>query len=208
MEENTEDYMFPHPQPELRPLLGEFAIQFEWVMRNLRGTIAVILKKEGLEDGTYVDIVLHDAQARSLRDYYIAVMMHYYHKKMNPPYELLVKPTYPEVKEFINLIHLKIEDAYKVRNTFLHSPWETMVVFDDKDYQEAVFTGERYSVTKGKGLTSKFDTLPSTTVFNAINTDLNELGNLLYIVQLNVEKDERIISDDQLKRLEGLRFIY
>jgi hypothetical protein len=207
MKEDTRENSFPLEQPELRPLLGEFVIQFEWVMRTLRNTIVIILRKENLNDDVYTDILLHDAQAKSLRDYYIGTVLHFYLRKMKPPYVPIQIPNYPEVKKFVDIIHTKLEEAYGVRNTFLHSPWETYEVMDE-EREEAVFTGERYSISKKEGLKSKFETLPSTSVFKEINNHLNKLGNILYTVQLRIEKDEKIVGETELIELKELRFKY
>ena len=85
---------FPTEQEELNPLLGNFVVQFERVMRNIRETIATVLKKEGLNDDFYVEVLVHDSTAYNLRNYYVAILMKYLKGK-----EVQV----PELKKYLEL---------------------------------------------------------------------------------------------------------
>lgn len=187
---------FPMEQEELNPLLGNFVVQFERVMRNIRETIATVLKKEGLNDDFYVEVLVHDSTAYNLRNYYVAILMKYFKGK---------EVQFPESKKYLELIYKKIQQAFTLRNMLLHSPWDT--IYADED--DTLFLAEQYKVDKDKGLEYLFKTTPSKKSFNKVNVHMKSLANILLNVETAInDSKQSLISKEDLEKIKTLDFSF
>ncbi len=160
----------------LSEYLGQFVIEFERLMDNLRTTISTVLYKEGLKETFYSEILMHDSTTKNLTDYYCATLKFYLapcipewlpseteKNKIDKKEKL---ETERVIHTFIEKVYSKLGEIGKVRNTFLHSPWQSM------HFKSAVnFVAERFSVN-GKGAKNKYhnETVSPETFINLLTT--------------------------------------
>lgn len=206
---------FPMEQDELNPLIGNFVIQFERIMENIRRTIVTVLNKKGLQDDFYTEILLHDSTAGNLRDYYIAVLRRYFDvPDLTDQFPQLkdlknvpkaTNMQFPEDDEYIDAIYGKINEALQLRNTLLHASWNTNYAEDGESY----FSITRNNVSKSEGLKPKIKTPPNKTQFNKVNVHLKSLANILLNVEMKLHDNQQgLISQQDLKKIRELKFSF
>ncbi len=162
-------------QSGLLSSVGFFLLRFERCMELMRSIITEILKKNGLEESRYADILLFDATAKNILDYYRAIMFEHCHKR----------PDWKMILEFNDLIKNRMMNASRIRNTIMHAD------FNISTYKSTRLFGVRYGLDEKTGeLQNTFKFSSDKILFENWNNELVKLTSVLVQLEFNLQHEE------------------
>ena len=119
-------------QNRFHAAIGASTIEFEQLCLSIKNSIIVLFEKNGLSRDIFVDILLHDSTAESLKRYLNALIMECYTKDFE---------TTLSEKRINSLYFKKIQEVIQLRNDIVHSTW--FIAFDTTNNFENDITFHR-----------------------------------------------------------------
>lgn len=179
-EKLIKDVMTFHKEEEakqsgLLSSVGFFLLRFERCMELMRSIITEILKKNGLEESRYAEILLFDATAKNILDYYRAIMFEHCHKRSD----------WTMILEFNDMIKNRMMNASRIRNTIMHAD------FNISTYKSTRLFGIRYGLDGKTGeLKNTFKFSSDKTLFENWNNELLKMTSVLVSLEFNLQHEE------------------
>ncbi len=126
--------------------IGEYIYTFEGMLQSIRKTVLVILKKYGLKDEAVGLIIIHDSSAKSLLDYFKALLIHLKKDQLSDK----------NTKNYISKIWKEIQEAMEFRNDIAHAYWFTGYEYDQDGATGIGIFADKHKVMKD-GLKNRFE---------------------------------------------------
>jgi len=150
--------------------IGEFVVEFEGLIQNIKDTIQAYFQNEEFYDTIPVEILTYDSTSSSLAKYFQAISLHYLTKKHsdknNDDVEL--------IKKFINQSSAKIIKAGEMRNDIIHASWFLSSIYGTDAQLEA----NRNKITKDGVVMRKLLIKPG-----ILDNSIRMLHDLAFFVQ-------------------------
>lgn len=119
--------------------IGKFVVWFERINMAINESIHAIAEKKGIKDNDfiYIEILLHDATAYSMMNYFKGYVIHYFEKDMEDP---KISKSFHKIMEYL-------KDVIEFRNILLHS---TFHFLDNDEEGEIIYrwTAKRFGINK------------------------------------------------------------
>ncbi len=172
---------------------GYFLLKFERIFDVIRTIITEIIKKNGLEEERYIDILLYETTAGPLGNYYRAVMFEYYHKSEE----------WEKINKFNTEFHEKLKQAITIRNFLMHADYNMST------YKHERLFGKRFEVDKKTGeLKNKFEYSTSFETFENWNQSLLNLLAMIKTIEFNLINGFPILNDVNIDDFKNVKFAW
>jgi hypothetical protein len=174
--------------------IGAFTFEFEQLCLSIKNSIILLFEKNGLTKEIFVDILLYDSAAGSLRKYLAALIFECYKKDFE---------TASSEKIFNSLYFKKIQEVIELRNNIVHSAW--ILAFDSTDNLNNDITFPIRNKLTNKGIKRNEDEYLYQDLIKYWE-NLKVLSALSLSIKENIENNKTPFYELDIEKLKILRF--